>query len=559
MLTELKILVAQTNPIVGDIEGNIRLVKQVLQEYSSDSIDIAVFPELCVVGYPPEDLVLKPSLVRDAMNATELLRSGLPNNGSAVIVGTPWIDEGQLFNASVVLRDGNIIAKHYKYELPNYSVHDEKRLYQRGNKNGTLFVHKDVKVGIAICEDVWYRTVPKNIKAQGADLLIIPNASQWRRNVMEERIDALDEWQGKSLPYIYVNQVGGQDELVHDGASYAVGRDGTHHHVAPNFQPSNHIITFNNDDGQFIVDSSIQVSRELEADYSAAVLGLRDYVNKNKFPTVVIGLSGGIDSALTACIAVDAIGSDRVFCVMMPSRYTSQDSLTDAEECAKNLKVDYQIVSIEQGVSAVDDMLSKSFEGTEPDVTEENIQSRLRGLLLMAFSNKFGHLLVTTGNKSELAVGYATLYGDMCGGFNALKDLYKTEVFSLSRWRNQNIPAISVYKETNVIPTSIIDKPPSAELKADQKDEDSLPPYDVLDDILRGLVDDEKGIEEIVDSGHDETTVRRIENLLYLSEYKRRQGAIGTKIGYKNFGRDRRYPITNRYRNNVNFTAIEMS
>ncbi len=559
MSTELKILVAQTNPIVGDIEGNIRLVRQVLEEHSYDSIDIAVFPELCVIGYPPEDLVLKPSLVRDAMNATELLRRGLPKNGSAVIVGTPWIDEGQLFNASVVLRDGNIIAKHYKYELPNYSVHDEKRLYQRGNKNGTLFVHKDVKVGIAICEDVWYSTVPENIKAQGADLLIIPNASQWRRNVMEERIHALDEWQGKSLPYIYVNQIGGQDELVHDGASYAVGRDGTHYQVAPNFQPSNQIITFNKDDGQFKVNSSVQVNRELEADYSAAVLGLRDYVNKNKFPTVVIGLSGGIDSALTACIAVDAIGSDRVFCVMMPSRYTSQDSLTDAEECAKNLKVDYQIVSIEQGVSAVDDMLSKSFEGTEPDVTEENIQSRLRGLLLMAFSNKFGHLLVTTGNKSELAVGYATLYGDMCGGFNALKDLYKTEVFSLSRWRNQNIPAISVYKETNVIPTSIIDKPPSAELKADQKDEDSLPPYDVLDDILRGLVDDEKGIEEIVDSGHDETTVRRIENLLYLSEYKRRQGAIGTKIGYKNFGRDRRYPITNRYRNNVDFTAIEMS
>lgn len=556
MSTELKILVAQINPLVGDIEGNIKLIRQVLDEYPEESFDLAVFPELCVIGYPPEDLVLKPSLVRDAMNATELLMRVLPKNGSAVIVGTPWAEDGRLFNASVVLRDGSIVAKHFKYELPNYSVHDEKRLYHRGNKYGTVFLHENVKIGIAICEDVWCRTVPENIKAQEADLLIIPNASQWRRNVMEERVLALEEWQDHTLPYIYVNQVGGQDELVHDGASYAVGRDGTRYQIAPNFESSHKLVTFEKTDGTFKVESSVPVSRDLEADYCAAVLGLRDYINKNKFPTVVIGLSGGIDSALTACMAVDAIGSDRVFCVMMPSRYTSQASLTDAEECAKNLNVDYQTVCIEQGVSAVHEMLSKPFEGTKQDVTEENIQSRLRGLLLMAFSNKFGHLLVTTGNKSELAVGYATLYGDMCGGFNALKDLYKTEVFSLSRWRNENVPAISTFNKTDVIPASIIDKPPSAELKDDQKDEDSLPPYEVLDDILRGLVDDEKGIEEIVESGHDETTVRRIENLLYLSEYKRRQGAIGAKIGYKNFGRDRRYPITNRYRNNVNFDSI---
>ena len=557
MSTHLKILVAQTNPVLGDIEGNIRLIRQVIQEHSNDSFDLAVFPELCVIGYPPEDLVLKPSLVRDAMKATEILSNSLPNNGSAVIVGSPWDEDGQLYNASVVLRDGRIVAKHYKYELPNYSVHDEKRLYQRGNKDGTVFQHKDLKIGIAICEDVWFRTVPENIKSQGADLLIIPNASQWRRNVMNERVEALSDWQAKTIPYLYVNQVGGQDELVHDGASYAVGRDGTHYQIATNFESSNKIITFDKGSGQFELDSAARVSRDIEADYCAAVLGLRDYVNKNKFPTVVIGLSGGIDSALTVCMAVDALGSERVHCVMMPSRYTSEASLADAEQCAKNLNVDYQVVSIEPGVSAVDTMLSKPFEGTNQDVTEENIQSRLRGLLLMAFSNKFGHLLVTTGNKSELAVGYATLYGDMCGGFNALKDLYKTEVFSLSRWRNQNIPAISCFRTTNVIPKSIIDKPPSAELKDDQKDEDSLPPYDVLDDILRGLVDDEKGIEEIIASGHDEVTVRRIENLLYLSEYKRRQGAIGTKIGYKNFGRDRRYPITNRYRNKVDFASMQ--
>lgn len=558
MSAQLKILVAQINPIVGDIEGNVELINKVIEDKGDGSFDLAVFPELCITGYPPEDLVLKPSLVRDAMNATKVLMKQIPKNGTAVIVGTPWIENGQLYNASVVLRDGQIIAKHFKYELPNYSVHDEKRLYHRGNEKGTLFDHKGIKLGIAICEDVWFRTVPENIKAQGADILIIPNASQWRRNVMNERITTLREWQDKTLPYLYVNQVGGQDELVHDGASYAEGRDGTHYQIAPNFQTSCEIVTFDKVSGRFEVGSSVEICQDSEADYSAAVLGLRDYVNKNKFASVVIGLSGGIDSALTACMAVDALGSDRVNCVMMPSKYTSKDSLDDAEQCAKKLNVKYQSVSIERGVSAVEQMLSTSFAGTEQDVTEENIQSRLRGLLLMALSNKFGHLLVTTGNKSELAVGYATLYGDMCGGFNALKDLYKTEVFRLARWRNLNVPSISYFQHTNVIPTSIIEKPPSAELREDQKDEDSLPPYEVLDDILRGLVDDEKDIDEIIATGHDESIVRHIENLLYLSEYKRRQGAIGTKIGYKNFGRDRRYPITNRYRNNVSFASSEI-
>ena len=557
MTESLKILVAQINLIVGDIEGNSKLVKEICSQNSNLRHDLVVFPELCIVGYPPEDLVLKPSLVKDAMDATKALLNILPRNGSAVIIGTPWKEGGLLYNAALVLKNGKIIAKHYKYELPNYSVHDEKRLYSRGNPQGTVFTHKNIKIGLAICEDVWFRTVPENIKNQGADLLVIPNASQWRRDVSDERLTACAVWQDNSLPYLYVNQVGGQDEVVHDGASYAVGRDGTYYQVAPNFQTNTVNIEFEKQNGQFKLDASAQLCRSHEADYSAAVLGLRDYVEKNKFPTVVIGLSGGIDSALTACMAVDAIGSDRVFCVMMPSKYTSQASLSDAEQCAINLNVNFQIVSIEHGVSAVDHMLSSAFQDTEPDVTEENIQSRLRGLLLMAFSNKFGHLLVTTGNKSELAVGYATLYGDMCGGYNALKDLYKTEVFALSRWRNSHVPAISCFNDLDVIPISIIDKPPSAELKDDQKDEDSLPPYDVLDDVLRGLVDDEKGIKEIVASGHDEETVRRIESLLYRSEYKRRQGAIGTKIGYKNFGRDRRYPITNRYRNNFNLTSLE--
>ena len=351
------------------------------------------------------------------------------------------------------------------------------------------------------------------------------------------------------MPYLFVNQVGGQDELVFDGASYAVDHDGAEHQLLGDFEPGTAVVTFNGDTHRFEpADEPAQLTSGWEAEYRAATLALGDYVNKNRFPGVVLGLSGGIDSALTAAMAVDALGPDRVWCVMMPSRYTSSDSLEDAKACAEALGVRYDTINIAPGVGALDQMLGEAFAETQPDTTEENIQSRLRGLTLMALSNKFGHMVVTTGNKSEMAVGYATLYGDMCGGYNALKDFYKTEVFALSRWRNTGIPRGALGPGGEVIPERIITKPPSAELREDQKDEDSLPPYDVLDDILRGLVDDEEDVDAILARGHDEATVRRIEHLLYIAEYKRRQAPPGVKVGSKNFGRDRRYPITNRFR-----------
>ena len=379
--------------------------------------------------------------------------------------------------------------------------------------------------------------------------MIVPNASPWRRAIQAERAEAFDAWADLGLPYLFVNQCGGQDELVFDGASYVTNTvHGARCSLIGQFETGTKCVTF--EAGQFsdVRDGGAADSQGWAAEYRAAVLALGDYVNKNRFPGVVLGLSGGIDSALTAAIAVDALGRDRVWCVMMPSKYTSGESLEDAKACAEALGVRYDIINIRPGVNALDEMLGEAFAETQPDTTEENIQSRLRGLTLMALSNKFGHMVVTTGNKSEMAVGYATLYGDMCGGYNALKDFYKTEVFQLARYRNSEIPKGSLGPAGEVIPERIITKPPSAELREDQKDEDSLPPYDVLDDILRGLVDEEEDVDDILARGHDEATVRRIEHLLYIAEYKRRQAPPGVKVGGKNFGRDRRYPITNRFR-----------
>ncbi|HIK63569.1 MAG TPA: NAD+ synthase, partial [Henriciella marina] len=388
-------------------------------------------------------------------------------------------------------------------------------------------------------------------KAAGAELLVIPNGSPWRRSIHSERAEAFDCWSRLGMPYIFVNQVGGQDELVFDGASYATNSIHSERcGLVGQFDTGMSIVEFDLETRKLkLPDAGCELDPDgWHMEYRAATLALGDYVNKNRFPGVVLGMSGGIDSALTAAIAVDALGPDRVWCVMMPSKYTSSESLEDAKKCAELLGVRYDIVNIAPGVGAMDEMLGELFAGRESDTTEENIQSRLRGLTLMALSNKFGHMVVTTGNKSEMAVGYATLYGDMCGGYNALKDFYKTEVFELSRWRNANHPKGALGPSGEVIPERIITKPPSAELREDQKDEDSLPSYDDLDDILRGLVDEEADIDDILARGHDEATVRRIEHLLYIAEYKRRQAPPGVKVGGKNFGRDRRYPITNRFR-----------
>ncbi|MEQ9506965.1 MAG: NAD(+) synthase [Hyphomonas sp.] len=613
MSKNLKILAAQLNPVVGDIDGNLALARAAHGEARARGADLVVLTEHFMLGYPAEDLVMKPSAVDLSMAAVGRLARDT-KDGPAILVGAPWREDGALYNAALWLEGGEIRARHDKRELPNYGVFDEKRHYTPGTGPGVVVDFKGVRVGLAICEDIWLTHVPRAVKAAGADVMLVPNASPWRRAIQFERAAAFDRWAELSLPYLFVNQMGGQDELVFDGASYATNSNHAERcGLVGQFETGYALVEFDPGTKQF-VGLGQSCAPDLDgwaAEYRAAMQGLGDYVRKNRFPGVVLGMSGGIDSAITAAIAADALGPDKVWCVMMPSKYTSTDSLEDAKACAEALGCRYDTINIRPGMNALDEMLEPVFDeltaaqeaeieavnfnirGTDEqseqlkalakklgisesevasrgraimrkkkledkaaarrsnsgsDVTAENIQSRLRAVTLMALSNKFGHMVVTTGNKSEMAVGYATLYGDMCGGYNALKDFYKTEVFALSKWRNENVPPGALVAAKNVIPERIITKPPSAELRDDQKDEDSLPPYIVLDDILRGLVDLEEDVDDILARGHDAATVRRIEHLVYIAEYKRRQAPPGVKVGGKNFGRDRRYPITNRFR-----------
>ncbi|MGA1342369.1 MAG: NAD+ synthase [Hyphomonas sp.] len=550
MSKNLSILAAQLNPVVGDVAGNLALARAALAEARIRGADLAVLSEHFILGYPAEDLVLKPAAVEQSMAAIHALARET-RDGPALLIGAPWREGEQLHNAALFLEGGEIRARHDKRELPNYGVFDEKRHYAPGQGPAVVVAFRGVRLGLAICEDIWFERVPRAVKMAGADLLLVPNASPWRRAIQAERATAFDRWSHLGLPYMFVNQTGGQDELVFDGASYVtnsthgarrglVGQFETGFAIAE-FDPSTKLFTGPGQGCAADLDGCA-------AEYRAAMQGLGDYVRKNRFPGVVLGMSGGIDSAITAAIAADALGPEKVWCVMLPSKYTSRESLEDAQACAEALGVRYDTIPINPGVEALGGMLASAFAGSKPDITEENIQSRLRAVTLMALSNKFGHMVVTTGNKSEMAVGYATLYGDMCGGYNALKDFYKTEVFELAKWRNANVPPGARVGRGHVIPERIITKPPSAELREDQKDEDSLPPYPVLDDILRGLVDLEEDIDEILARGHDGATVRRIEHLVYIAEYKRRQAPPGVKVGGKNFGRDRRYPITNRFR-----------
>ncbi len=547
MSKNLKILVAQLNPVVGDIKGNLELARGAYAEAKDKGADLLVLSELFILGYPAEDLVLKPAAVEDSMKAVQDLAAETAG-GPAVIIGSPWMDVDKRHHSAVLLKDGAVAGRYDKRELPNYGVFDEKRIFDAGEGPLPVFDLNGISVGLAICEDIWYPRVPSALAEAGAEMLIVPNGSPWRRTVQVERHTSFSAWTKTGVPYLFVNQVGGQDELVFDGASYAVDFDGTEHQLLGDFVTGTALVNFDGETHQFSSDSQVELTSGWEAEYRAAVLALGDYVNKNRFPGVVLGMSGGIDSALTAAIAVDALGPERVWCVMLPSKYTSSDSLEDAKLCAEALGARYDTINIRPGVNALDEMLSEQFADLKPDTTEENIQSRLRAVTLMALSNKFGHMVVTTGNKSEMAVGYATLYGDMCGGYNALKDFWKTEVFELARWRNMAVPKGALGPGGEVIPMRIITKPPSAELREDQKDEDSLPPYDVLDDILRGLVEGEEDVEDIIARGHDPAVVKRIEHLLYIAEYKRRQAPPGVKIGGKNFGRARRAPTTNRFR-----------
>lgn len=547
---KLHIVSAQLNPIVGDILGNLAKAKASLRDAMNLGADILVFSELFLIGYPPEDLVLKPAAVKDCQAAVAELAVETAGTRLSVIIGTPWRDANGLYNAVAILSEGRVAELRFKHELPNYAVFDEKRVFDAGPLPAPVRI-AGIKIGIPICEDIWFDRVTQSLKQQGAELLIVPNGSPYRRPVKQERLaTARARVAETGLPLIYVNQVGGQDELCFDGGSFALDASGDWVQSLPNFEECLSSAHWQKQSETWACAAAEQVDQvEGEAaDYAAMVLSLRDYVNKNGFPGVLLGLSGGIDSGLSAAVAADALGPDRVRCVMMPSRFTSQESLEDAADNARRLAIPYEVISIEPAVDAFANMLSSQFEGTQAGIAEENIQSRSRAVLLMALSNKFGHMVLTTGNKSEMAVGYATLYGDMCGGYNALKDLYKMEVYALSRWRNAHVCHIGLGADGEVIPQRIIDKAPSAELRENQTDQDSLPPYPALDDMLHGFVEEEAEIEDVIARGHDPAVVHRIQNLLYVAEYKRRQAPPGVKIGTRNFGRDRRYPITNKYR-----------
>lgn len=553
MTSRLRIACAQFNPVVGDLTGNAALARAARDEAQRQNADLVVFPELFIAGYPPEDLILKPAFVEACMNAVHDLAKVTAEGGPALIVGAPWGEGGRVYNAIALLKGGRVDAVRYKVDLPNYSVFDEKRVFASGALPGPIDFN-GVPLGVPICEDVWTDAVTECLAECGAQILIVPNGSPFTLKKREQReAVAVARVAETGLPLLYVNQVGGQDELVFDGASFALNRGGKLAVQLPAWGTALHVTEWRREaDGWTCQPGPLALIEEgVEAAYHACVLGLRDYVEKNRFPGVVLGLSGGVDSALCAAMAVDALGPSRVHCVMLPYRYTSKDSLADAAACAEALSVRYDIAPIAPAADGFDAILGPLFKGTDRGVAEENLQSRIRGTTLMAISNKFGGMVVTTGNKSEVSAGYATLYGDMNGGFNPIKDLYKTQVYALSRFRNGARPKGCLGPGGVVIPENILTKAPTAELRENQTDQDSLPPYDALDDILEALVDREEPLSEIVKRGHAPETVKKVERLLYLSEYKRRQAAPGVKITERNFGRDRRYPIVNRFRESL--------
>jgi NAD+ synthase len=546
----LTITLAQLNPVLGDVTGNLARVRTARAEAARQDADIVMFSELFLCGYPPEDLVTKPAFLDECRAALDILARETADGGPAILIGLPWAEGGKRYNAYAALDGGRIIGVRFKVDLPNYGVFDEKRVFDVPPLPGPLAL-RGVRLGLPICEDIWREEVVECLAETGAEMLLVPNGSPYWQNKAEERIGiAVSRVAESGLPLVYLNQVGGQDDLIFDGASFALQPDGALAAQFPAFVEEVRTITLSRHGCRWRVDPSpLAILPEGDAgDYSACVLALRDYVEKNRFPGVVLGLSGGVDSALCAAMAVDALGASRVHAVMLPYRFTANESLEDAAACAHALGIRYDILPIAPAVEGLEASLAPLFAGTERGLTEENIQSRARGTLLMSLSNKFGAMVVTTGNKSEMSVGYATLYGDMNGGFNPIKDLYKMQVFRLCHLRNLWKPQGALGPNGLVIPERIITKPPSAELRDNQKDEDSLPPYPVLDDILTCLVEHEMRVSEIIARGHAKEVVERVEHLLALAEYKRRQSAPGAKVTRRQFGRDRRYPITNRFR-----------
>ncbi|MDP3854620.1 NAD+ synthase [Phenylobacterium sp.] len=552
MSTRLVIAAVQANPTVGAIAHNEALARERLAQARAAGADIALFSELFLNGYPPEDLALKPAFWAAGKAAVERLAQET-KDGPAALIGVIWPGRDAASrprNALAFLAEGQIKGLAFKCDLPNYGVFDEKRVFEPGD-HPEVFEWKGVKIGVPVCEDIWKPGVCADLKARGAEILLVPNGSPYRRSADDERMDVAKARVAETgLPLVYVNEVGGQDELVFDGSSFALSAKGEVVMRLPMFDEALGISTWEKGPaGWTCVEAPMGAwPTGAEEVYRAMVMGLRDYVRKSGFTGVLLGLSGGVDSAISAIVAADALGPENVRCFMLPSKYTSRESLEDAEACAKQIGCRLDEISIAPAVDAFAEMLTPHFGNRAPDLTEENIQARARGLSLMALSNKLGLMLLTTGNKSEMAVGYATLYGDMCGGYNVLKDLYKTDVYAVCEWRNANDPyGVAV----DPIPQRILTKAPSAELRPDQKDQDSLPEYAELDAILHGLVEEEATLDEIVARGYAPATVERIQRLLYNSEYKRRQAAPGVKLGARAFGRDRRYPIVNGFRDQV--------
>ena len=539
----MKVVMCQLNTWVGDITGNTaKVLASVAADSEPDASHLFVFPELTLTGYPPEDLLLRPALAEHVDKAIDHLKRELPPQ-AWVLIGYPRTQDGKLYNAAGMIHEGQLVAEYHKQCLPNYQVFDEKRYFSEGNAPCVIDVD-GVKVGITICEDIWHAEPADSARRDGAEILINLNASPFHRGKHKERWELLgDRAREQNIPMVYVNQVGGQDELVFDGGSFAVNADGQLAVVAPDYTEGQYELTIERSVGGIVIEQQPipKGPVELASVWQALVTGVKDYVEKNGFPGVVLGLSGGIDSAVTLAVAVDALGAERVQAVMMPFRYTADMSVEDAAEQAKVMGVEYSAISIEAIFDEFMQSLAPQFDGLSPDITEENLQARCRGVLLMSISNKRHRLVLTTGNKSELAVGYSTLYGDMAGGFDALKDCPKMLVYALARYRNSL---------GYCIPERVIERPPSAELAPDQKDEDSLPPYDVLDDIIERYVELDESPEVIIGAGYERADVERVTRLIDLNEYKRRQAPVGVRITTRGFGRDRRYPISWAWRKN---------
>ena len=545
----LGIALAQLNPTVGDVAGNAAMMRRVRDEAAAQGADLVVCSELALVGYPPEDLVLRPALVDAAAAVLGELERESRSTSIGLVATLPWRHEGRLYNAAALVAGGRTEFR-FKHELPNYGVFDEKRVFAPGPLPDPVDF-RGVRIGLPICEDVWSHACAARLANEGAELLLVPNGSPFEVDKFHQRLDLVRSRVSETgLPIAYVNQAGGQDELVFDGGSFVINPDQSLAVILPFWRESLTLTRWTAQNGRYRCDGQAawKDSERPASVYHAMLLGLRDYVRKNGFPGIVLGLSGGIDSALTAAVAVDALGPSRVRGVRLPSRFTSEASMTDAEETASLLGIRLNSLAIDPAVSAVEATVAAVFAGQPRGVAEENVQARIRGVLLMALSNKFGELLVTTGNKSEMSVGYATLYGDMCGGYSVLKDIYKTEVYRLARWRNANRPDGALGPEGRVIPESSLTKAPTAELRPNQTDQDTLPPYEDLDAVLEGLVEEELSVDALAARGFAREMVVRVQRLLYSAEYKRRQAPPGVKITRRSFGRDRRYPLTNAFR-----------